>query len=36
MLLHQAVEGFRLWFGIEPEVTAELRELIEQDIAGRG
>ena len=32
MLLHQAVEGFRLWFGVKPEVTAELRVLIERDI----
>ena len=32
MLLHQAVEGFRLWFGIRPEVTSELRRIVEQDI----
>jgi len=24
MLLHQAVPGFERWFGIRPEVTAEL------------
>jgi len=34
MLLHQAVPGFRLWFGRTPEVTPELRALIEADIAG--
>ncbi len=28
MLLHQAVRGFELWFGVRPEVTAELYELI--------
>jgi shikimate dehydrogenase len=32
MLLHQAVRGFALWFGKTPEVTAELRALIEADI----
>ncbi len=36
MLLHQAVEGFRLWFGVTPEVTPELRKLLEQDIAHHG
>ena len=36
MLLHQAVDGFNLWFGIKPEVTAELRQIVEQDIASRG
>ena len=25
MLLHQAVRGFSLWFGVRPEVTGELR-----------
>lgn len=34
MLLHQAVPGFEKWFGIKPEVTAELRALIEADIRG--
>jgi shikimate dehydrogenase len=34
MLLHQAVRGFALWFGKEPEVTAELRALIAADLAG--
>lgn len=28
MLLHQAVPGFERWFGVRPEVTAELRALI--------
>jgi shikimate dehydrogenase len=32
MLLHQAVRGFQLWFGIRPEVTPELRTLIEADL----
>jgi len=33
MLLHQAVRGFSLWFGIRPEVTPELRALLEADLA---
>jgi shikimate dehydrogenase len=33
MLLHQAVGGFELWFGQRPEVTAELRALVEADLA---
>ncbi len=32
MLLHQAVRGFELWFGVKPEVTPELRKLIEDDL----
>jgi shikimate dehydrogenase len=32
MLLHQAVRGFALWFGKTPEVTAELRALVEADL----
>ena len=32
MLLHQAVRGFQLWFGIRPEVTADLRALVEADL----
>jgi shikimate dehydrogenase len=32
MLLHQAVRGFELWFGQRPEVTAELREMVEADL----
>jgi shikimate dehydrogenase len=33
MLLHQAVRGFELWFGQRPTVTAELRALVEADLA---
>ena len=33
MLLHQAVRGFSLWFGVQPAVTAELRTLVESDLA---
>jgi shikimate dehydrogenase len=33
MLLHQAVRGFELWFGVRPEVTPELRALVEADLA---
>jgi len=32
MLLHQAVRGFQLWFGIRPAVTPELRTLVETDL----
>lgn len=32
MLLHQAVPGFERWFGIRPEVSAELRALIVTDM----
>jgi shikimate dehydrogenase len=32
MLLHQAVRGFDLWFGVQPEVTPELRALVEADL----
>jgi shikimate dehydrogenase len=32
MLLHQAVRGFELWFGQRPEVTSELRSLVEADL----
>ena len=31
--MHQAVRGFLLWFGKKPEVTAELRALLEADLA---
>jgi shikimate dehydrogenase len=34
MLLHQAVRGFELWFGERPEVTPELRALVEADLRG--
>lgn len=32
MLLHQAVRGFSLWFGVMPEVTRELHDLVARDI----
>src|SRR3977135_2748417 len=32
MLMHQAVRGFELWFGQRPEVTPELRALVEADL----
>ena len=32
MLLHQAVRGFELWFGDRPQVTAELRAIVERDL----
>jgi shikimate dehydrogenase len=32
MLLHQAVGGFTLWFGIKPEVTPQLRAAVEADL----
>jgi shikimate dehydrogenase len=32
MLLHQAVRGFELWFGQRPEVTSELRAMVEDDL----
>jgi shikimate dehydrogenase len=35
MLLHQAVPGFRRWFGQEPKVTPELRALIAADITSK-
>ena len=35
MLLHQAVLGFRRWFGVEPQVTPALRALVVADIEGR-
>ena len=34
MLLHQAEPGFERWFGIRPEVTADLRQLIIDDLKG--
>jgi shikimate dehydrogenase len=33
MLLHQAVRGFQLWFGVRPDVTERLRALVEADLA---
>lgn len=35
MLLHQAVPGFERWFGVRPEVTAELRRIILADIGAK-
>jgi shikimate dehydrogenase len=32
MLLHQAAPGFERWFGVRPEVTPELRAIVEADI----
>ena len=32
MLLHQAVRGFSLWFGVRPEVTGELSASVEADV----
>ena len=32
MLLHQAVRGFALWFGTKPDITAQLRALVEADL----
>jgi shikimate dehydrogenase len=33
MLLHQGRPAWRAWFGIEPEVTPELRALLEASLA---
>jgi len=33
MLLRQAVPQFRRWFGIKPEITKELRSLLEQNLS---
>jgi shikimate dehydrogenase len=32
MLLHQAVRGFELWFGLRPSVTDELYDIVARDI----
>ncbi len=34
MLLHQAVPGFEKWFGVRPEVTDALRDILVADITG--
>ena len=34
MLLHQGPPAWKMWFDVEPTVTAELRERMEQSIAG--
>jgi shikimate dehydrogenase len=36
MLLYQAVRGFQMWFGVRPEVTPQLRALVETDLAKTG
>ena len=36
MLLYQAVRGFQLWFGVRPEVTPQLRSLVEADLVETG
>jgi shikimate dehydrogenase len=36
MLLHQAVRGFSLWFGKRPQVTEELRRLLQADLSASG
>jgi shikimate dehydrogenase len=33
MLLHQARPGFRAWFGVDPEVSEDLRSVV---LAGLG
>ncbi len=35
MLLHQGVPGFEKWFGVRPDVTDELREIVVADIEER-
>jgi shikimate dehydrogenase len=32
MLLHQAVPGFERWFGVRPQVTDALYDLVRADI----
>jgi shikimate dehydrogenase len=32
MLLHQAVPGFERWFGLRPQVTDDLRRIVEADV----
>jgi shikimate dehydrogenase len=32
MLLHQAVPGFEKWFGVRPQVTQDLRDLVIADL----
>lgn len=36
MLLHQGVPGFERWFGVRPEVTAGLRDLLVADLKAKG
>lgn len=35
MLLHQAAPGFERWFGVRPEVTQELYDLVAADLVAR-
>jgi shikimate dehydrogenase len=35
MLFYQAVPGFEHWFGVRPEVTAELRKQVEATLGRR-
>jgi shikimate dehydrogenase len=35
MLLHQARPGFHAWFGVDPEVTDELRTFVAGDLMDR-
>jgi shikimate dehydrogenase len=35
MLLHQAVPGFERWFGLRPDVTEEVRDLVIADLESR-
>jgi len=35
MLLHQAGYGFRKWFGGDPQVSPELRSMLEADIVAK-
>jgi shikimate dehydrogenase len=32
MLLHQARPGFKAWFGVMPEITAQLRQAVESTL----
>ena len=32
MLIHQAVRGFELWFGLRPEVTREQYDMMAVDL----
>ncbi|MFG1478445.1 shikimate dehydrogenase [Xanthobacter sp. V4C-4] len=36
MLLHQGVPGFARWFGVRPQVTAALRDLVVADLKAKG
>jgi len=36
MLLHQGRPAWKAWFGIEPEVTPELRDLLERSLSAQG